>query len=123
MFTTTSRTSLSALVAFFSAVVVLLVSSNSYNGGVGGAALAADLPTPSDLVVKDLDQVVQAFGAFDGTMYAGSLPMDHVSTTVGGANPHGLRTGFLQFWLYVPNHQAAPDTLSAWVRYVERDHE
>jgi hypothetical protein len=47
-------------------------------------------------------------------MYSGSLPMDHVSTTVGGANPDGLRTGFLQFWLFVPNEQAAPDTLSAW---------
>eukprot|EP00529_Nitzschia_sp_RCC80_P005731 CAMPEP_0113494036 /NCGR_PEP_ID=MMETSP0014_2-20120614/28902_1 /TAXON_ID=2857 /ORGANISM="Nitzschia sp." /LENGTH=1012 /DNA_ID=CAMNT_0000387921 /DNA_START=167 /DNA_END=3207 /DNA_ORIENTATION=- /assembly_acc=CAM_ASM_000159 len=110
--TTSTRTSMSAFVAFFSAVVVLSILSNRNNAV---DALAADLlPTPSDLVVKDLDQVVQAFGAFDGTMYAGSLPMDHVSTTVGGANPDGLRTGFLQFWLYVPNHQAAPDTLSAW---------
>ena len=113
--TTTTRTSaLSTYVAMlFGAAVVLLFNA--------AAAAASDvLPTPSDLVVKDLDQVVQAFGAFDGTMYAGSLPMDHVSTTVGGANPDGLRTGFLQFWLYVPNHQAAPDTLSAWVRFFVR---
>ena len=126
--TTTTRTSsMSTFVAlFFSAAVVLLISSGSSiavavaaaAGGGGGGADVDDLPTPSDLVVEDLDQVVQAFGAFDGTMYAGSLPMDHVSTTVGGANPDGLRTGFLQFWLFVPNHQAAPDTLSAWVRCV-----
>lgn len=72
------------------------------------------LPSPSDLVVRDLDRVVPAFGAFDGTMYAGSLPMDHVAITRGGANPQGRRTGYLQFWLFVPNRQAAPDTIGAW---------
>jgi len=47
-------------------------------------------------------------------MYAGSLPMDHKSTTVLGANPNGERTGNLNFWLFVPNKIKAENTISAW---------
>jgi carboxypeptidase C (cathepsin A) len=84
------------------------------NVAIASSSSSLTLPTPSDLLVHDLDQVVQAFGAFDGKMYAGSLPMDHVSTTVDGANADGLRTGFLQFWLFIPTTQAVPNTISAW---------
>ncbi|KAG7338085.1 serine carboxypeptidase [Nitzschia inconspicua] len=71
------------------------------------------LPTAADFRVKDLDQVVSAFSKFPGRMYAGSLPMDHKSFTPG-ANPNQERTGYLQFWLFVPDKIAAKDTMVAW---------
>jgi carboxypeptidase C (cathepsin A) len=71
------------------------------------------LPTAYDLRVRDLDKVVQAFASFPGRMYAGSLPMDHTSFTPG-SNADNKRTGFLQFWLFVPDKTAAPGTMSAW---------
>jgi carboxypeptidase D len=71
------------------------------------------LPTPADLRVNDLDQVVTAFSQFPGRMYAGSLPMDHTSFTPG-SNPTNERTGFLQFWLFVPDKITAKDTMVAW---------
>ncbi len=40
--------------------------------------------------------------------------MDHVATTPRGANPSGRRTGFLQFWLFVPDVAAAENTLASW---------
>jgi hypothetical protein len=74
---------------------------------------SSSLPTPYDLRVIDLDKAVNAFASFPGRMYAGSLPMDHKSETPG-QNPTGERTGFLQFWLFVPDVIAAKDTMVAW---------
>jgi len=34
-------------------------------------------PTPSDFLVEGLEDIVPSFAEFDGTMYAGQLPMDH----------------------------------------------
>jgi carboxypeptidase C (cathepsin A) len=39
--------------------------------------------------------------------------MDHPSSTPG-SNPNNERTGFLQFWLFVPDEFAAKDTMVAW---------
>lgn len=83
------------------------------DGDGGDADAAYQLPTAADLRVRDLDQVVSAFSQFPGRMYAGSLPMDHASFTPG-ANPNNERTGFLQFWLFVPDEIAAKDTMVAW---------
>ena len=76
------------------------------------------LPTPRDLRVRDLDKVVAAYSKFPGRMYAGSLPMDHRATTSKGANPRGDRTGFLQFWLFVPDVIQVNNTMAAWCEWV-----
>jgi carboxypeptidase C (cathepsin A) len=72
------------------------------------------LPIAADFRVQNLGKVVKAFEKFPGRMYAGSLPMDHKSTTVLGANPNGERTGNLNFWLFVPDKIKAENTISAW---------
>jgi len=70
---------------------------------------------PADFRVHhNLNKVVKAFDKFPGRMYAGSLPMDHASTTIDGANPDGERTGYLTFWLFVPDEIKAKNTMSAW---------
>jgi hypothetical protein len=69
---------------------------------------------PADFRVHSLAKVVKAFDKFPGRMYAGSLPMDHTSTTSNGANPNGERTGYLTFWLFVPDTIKAKNTMAAW---------
>jgi carboxypeptidase C (cathepsin A) len=77
------------------------------------ASSTTKLPTAYDLRVIDLDRAVDAFSSFPGRMYAGSLPMDHKSDTPG-RNPYNERTGYLQFWLFVPDVIAAKNTMVAW---------
>mmetsp|Transcript_5224 Transcript_5224/g.9273 ORF Transcript_5224/g.9273 Transcript_5224/m.9273 type:complete len:697 (+) Transcript_5224:32-2122(+) len=71
------------------------------------------LPDPHELQVNKLENVVEAFKSFPGRMYAGSLPMDHESFTPG-RNPENKRTGFLQFWLFIPDEIAAEGTMVSW---------
>ncbi len=40
--------------------------------------------------------------------------MDHNATTKRGANPNGDRTGFLQFWLFVPDVVKVENTMASW---------
>lgn len=94
-------------------LVALSLCQVVVEGGSSANDASYQLPTAADLRVRDLDQVVSAFAQFPGRMYAGSLPMDHASFTPG-ANPQNQRTGFLQFWLFVPDEIAAKDTMVAW---------
>ena len=65
-------------------------------------------PTPSDFLVEGLEDIVPSFATFDGTMYAGQLPMDHADNNrIGG--------GKLQFWLFAPHRPLAPKTLTIWL--------
>jgi len=68
------------------------------------------LPKAEDLLVRGLDQVenYEAFGQFDGEMYAGTLPSDN---SHDGKN----RTGDMMFWLFEPTHQSVPDSLILWL--------
>lgn len=66
-----------------------------------------DLPTLEDLRVRNLEKTVPAYALFEGQMFAGSLPMDNDDGT-------NQRTGFLQFWLFVPDKPTAPDTMISW---------
>lgn len=75
-----------------------------------GRVLPVDLPSMEDLRVKDLDKVVPAYGSFEGQMFAGSLPVDHTSTT----GLTSTRTGTMQFWLFVPHQPSAPGTVVSW---------
>lgn len=68
-----------------------------------------DLPTLEDLRVRNLEKTVPAYALFEGQMFAGSLPMDNSNSD--GTNQ---RTGFLQFWLFVPDKPTAPDTMVSW---------
>jgi len=60
------------------------------------------LPQPEDLLVHGLDAVqgYEAFGEFEGNMYAGTLPSDN-----------GNRTGEMMFWLFEPETQEVPDSM------------
>ena len=75
-----------------------------------GDFTSSALPTPQDLVVQDLEHEYPAFASFEGRMYAGSLPMDND----GGDSNHHRRTGFLQFWLFLPDRPSVPQTMISW---------
>lgn len=71
------------------------------------AALGASahaLPTRDDLLVDTLDKIVPEFGLFEGTMYAGRLPMQN-----------GERSGEMMFWLFAPDHPASTNSIQLWV--------
>ena len=56
-----------------------------------------------DFLVKGLENVVPAFSEFNGTMYAGTMP---VATA---------RQGETMFWLFEPESQLVSDTLVLWL--------
>jgi carboxypeptidase D len=109
----------SRLISLLVASLMVSFALSSHSSSSSTPKLSEDdasytLPLPADFLVQNLDKVVKAFEKFPGRMYAGSLPMDHKSTTVLGANPNGERTGNLNFWLFVPNKIKAENTISAW---------
>ena len=106
--------SLRRAVAFVAAWAAIEVANATTSSSSSSSTSRRQLPTPHDLRVRDLDKVVAAYSKFPGRMYAGSLPMDHRSTTAMGANPDGYRTGNLQFWLFVPDVIEAENTMAAW---------
>ena len=67
---------------------------------------AAALPKSEDLLVSGLEQIkgYEAFGKFDGQMYAGLLPMDN-----------GNRTGKIMFWLFEPAQQTFDNSMVMWL--------
>ena len=76
----------------------------------------------NNLRLSNLQETFPAYASFPGRMYAGSLPMDHPTnsdTSTKGKyqhhkQPQPQRTGFLQFWLFVPDQTAAPGTMVSW---------
>jgi carboxypeptidase C (cathepsin A) len=64
------------------------------------------LPSEEDLLVTGLEKIenYEAFGEFDGNMYAGLLPMDN-----------GNRTGRMMFWLFEPTVQAIESSMVLWL--------
>jgi hypothetical protein len=63
---------------------------------------------PADFRVHNLNKVVKAFDNFPG--------LDEcTSTTINGANPNGDRTGYLTFWLFLPDNIKATNTMAAAV--------
>ena len=109
----------SRLISLLVASLMVSFALSSHSSSSSTPKLSEDdasytLPFPADFRVQNLDKVVKAFEKFPGRMYAGSLPMDHKSTTVLGANPNGERTGNLNFWLFVPDKIKAENTISAW---------
>ena len=70
------------------------------------ATNTTELPSEDDLLVTGLDKVdsYEAFGEFDGKMYAGLLPSDN-----------GNRTGRIMFWLFEPTTQAIEESMILWL--------
>ncbi len=66
----------------------------------------ASLPKAEDLLVTGLEQIkgYEAFGKFNGHMYAGLLPMDN-----------GNRTGKIMFWLFEPVQQTFDNSMVMWL--------
>jgi len=72
---------------------------------LSGGATAHDLPTKSDLLVQGLEDIYPQFDLFEGTMYAGRLPVKN-----------GERSGEMMFWLFAPNDPVSKDSIQLWVR-------
>jgi carboxypeptidase C (cathepsin A) len=64
------------------------------------------LPNAEDLLVTGLENITgyEAFGQFQGRMYAGLLPMNNKN-----------RTGQIMFWLFQPEQQTFDDTMIMWL--------
>lgn len=60
--------------------------------------------TPEDFLVRGMENIQPAYADFPGTMYAGLLPMNH-----------GERSGEMMFWLFQPDEQVVPETLTIWL--------
>lgn len=63
-----------------------------------------DRATPQDYLVQGLEQVEPAYAEFEGSMYAGLIPMDHDD-----------RVGETMFWLFEPVTQLVDKTLVMWL--------
>ena len=94
-----------------SLLLALLLAAVASSIPAAHAHAAPQLPSLDDLRVKrdKLESVAPAYASFDGDMFAGSLPIDHSNGKDGT-----LRTGLLQFWLFVPHHPSAPNTMVSW---------
>lgn len=66
--------------------------------------MSTTLKTPEDYLVEGLENVQPAYSQFNGTMYAGLIPIDHEK-----------RKGEMMFWLFQPDEQLVPDTLAMWL--------
>jgi carboxypeptidase C (cathepsin A) len=64
------------------------------------------LPLAQDLLVTGLEQIkgYEAFGKFQGQMYAGLLPMDN-----------GDRNGKIMFWLFEPEISTFDNSMIMWL--------
>lgn len=60
--------------------------------------------TSADYLVQGLEEVEPAYAEFKGKMYAGLIPMDHDD-----------RKGETMFWLFQPDEQIVPNTLTIWL--------
>lgn len=68
---------------------------------------------PEDFLVKGLEQVQPAYAEFNGTMYAGMLPVLEPEDT-GNDFSDKKTKGMMQFWMFEPVTQAVPDTIVIW---------
>lgn len=66
--------------------------------------MSIPLKTKEEYLVEGLEEIQPAYAEFNGTMYAGLVPMDH-----------GNRHGKMMFWLYQPDEQIVPNTLTIWL--------
>lgn len=64
------------------------------------------LPSAESFLVTGLEDIenYEAFGEFDGKMYAGLLPSDN-----------GSRTGRIMFWLFEPATQQIDESMVLWL--------
>jgi carboxypeptidase C (cathepsin A) len=64
------------------------------------------LPSAQDLLVSGLEKIsgYEAFGLFEGQMYAGLLPMNHDD-----------RSGNIMFWLFEPKQQTFSNSMVMWL--------
>ena len=69
-----------------------------------GAGASPFQARPEQFVVKGLEEIEPAFATFKGTMYAGLIPF-HLND----------EEGKFMFWLFEPDHQESPDTLSVYL--------
>jgi len=66
---------------------------------------------PNDFWVQNLQEIEPAFASFPGKMYAGLLPV----SIAGGHHDTNKNEAEFMFWLFVPNQQSVPDTMTIWL--------
>jgi carboxypeptidase C (cathepsin A) len=66
---------------------------------------------PSDFLVQGLEEIEPAFQSFDGSMFAGRLPIDLPDDYSDNEPP----SGEYMFWLFQPNNATAMDTVTIWL--------
>ena len=71
---------------------------------------------PSDYLVEGLEETEPAFGAFQGDMYAGLIPIgDASSSSSSNSNNNNTTRGELMFWLFAPHQPAVARSLTIWL--------
>lgn len=60
----------------------------------------------ADFEVHGLDQILDAFAAFEGDMYAGQIPTSQ--------DPEKMEESKFMFWMFQPEAPSHPDTLTIW---------
>ena len=63
-----------------------------------------ELPTMKDFLVQGLEEVEPEYAKFEGSTYAGRLPINN-----------GNREGELMFWFFVPDNPVNPDSVTIWL--------
>lgn len=79
--------------------------------GSRNADSSRPIRTQDEFLVQGLEEVEPAYRDFNGTMYAGLLPIDVLADEDYIDPPRGE----FMFWLFQPNNATAMDTLTIWL--------
>lgn len=96
----------------FPSHLILISVLISPSQGLGNKKIYPTRPKrdPTEFLVHGLQDVEPAFGAFDGIMYAGLLPID-----LPDDDSSDFPRGEFMFWFFQPNNATAMDTLTIWL--------
>jgi carboxypeptidase C (cathepsin A) len=79
-------------------------------------ALVVGAISPDAFAVNGLEEIVPAFGEFDGSMFAGLLPIDRNGQQQEQADAVPAQDkGALFFWLFDPTEPTDDDSLVIWL--------
>ena len=74
---------------------------------------AYQVPSKSEFLVEGLEEIEPAYASFEGTMYAGLLPIREFEK-IPQIEKQGEDIGYYMFWLYLPDEMESPDSISVW---------
>lgn len=78
-------------------------------------ALASSIPDRQDFLVEGLEEIEPAFSAFEGSMFAGLLPVNEYPIGEKATNSkHSADEGEYMFWLFQPDVLPVDDSVVVW---------